>query len=78
MAFLFLFADLWLGSGGRDGTSQNNEDKVGRYKDVVLEACFFVRQGSEMVCEKFKILCIDIQVLRRRKCTCGKRLDDRW
>ena len=43
MAFLFLFADLWLGSSGRDGTSQNNEDEVGRYKDVVLEACFFVR-----------------------------------
>ena len=41
MAFLFLFVDLWLGSGGRNGTSQNN-DEVGRYKDVVLEACFFL------------------------------------
>jgi hypothetical protein len=43
VAFPFLFADLWLGSGGRDETSQNNEDEVGRYKDVVLEACVFVR-----------------------------------
>jgi hypothetical protein len=42
VAFLFLFVDLWLGSGGRDGTSQNNEDEVGRYKDVVLEACFLL------------------------------------